>query len=205
MAANKRTGIICNVRCVSNKVDQAKDDVRSICLNFDIRGEDTAGDMKNLGKGNNLNINNLTPGDYVQLCKAFGVSKIDDDTPIIAELFSATQHEDKEAWTTAMARKDKSVSEDQADVTAFEETEKQEAIRKGQENQTTIPEDGCSADTPEVLSGKQLVFLEKNRNKTPEIATLVERALAASGVDMISRLPKVVATGLIGDIKKRKE
>jgi hypothetical protein len=174
-------------------------------LNFDIRGEDTAGDMKNLGKGNNLNINNLTPGDYVQLCRAFGVSKIDDDTPIIAELFSATQHEDKEAWTTAMARKDKSVSEDQADVTAFEETEKQEAIRKGQENQKTIPPEAIETEGEETLTGKQLMFLEKNRNKSPEISKLVENAMTSMGVDSLSKLPKETATELIGDIKKRKE
>lgn len=105
-------GIECFVRCVSNKVDTVKDDVRSLCLNFDIH---VGGEL--LGKGNNLNINNLTPADYAKLCSAFGIAEIRDDTPFVATLMTAGTYERIEEWKLRMAKKDNKISEDQTDIT----------------------------------------------------------------------------------------
>jgi len=118
-------GISCYVRCTSNKIDTAKDNVRSINWNFDIRVGD-----KLIGKGNNLNVNNITPEDYKSLCAQFGVEDIDENTPFYADLMTLNTKEKKQAWDTAMERKDKKIDKDQSDVTRDPDilTEKQEAL-----------------------------------------------------------------------------
>lgn len=105
-------GIKCYVRCTSNKIDTAKENVRSINFNFDIR----VGDQL-IGIGNNLNINNISPETYILMCNAFGVEDIDEDTPFAADLMTLLNSEKKQAWIVAMGRKDKKVDKDQADVT----------------------------------------------------------------------------------------
>jgi hypothetical protein len=105
-------GIKCYVRCTSNKIDTAKENVRSINFNFDIR----VGDQL-IGTGNNLNINNISPETYILMCNAFGVEDIDEDTPFAADLMTLLNSEKKQAWIVAMGRKDKKVDKDQADVT----------------------------------------------------------------------------------------
>ena len=109
-------GIESFVKCVSNKVDEAKEDVRSICLNFDIKAE-IDGEFKMVGKGNNLNINNLTPIDYAALCKSLGVNAIDTNTPFVAVLYTATQQAKREEWIKNRARSEKEVPESQGDIT----------------------------------------------------------------------------------------
>ena len=123
----ERMGIKCYVRCTSNKIDTAKDNVRSVNLNFDIR----VGDQL-VGKGNNLNINNITPDGYAAMCQAFGVDDIDENTPFFAELMTLMTQELRQDWVTAMAKKDKKVDKDQTDVTRDPDllTEKQEELIK---------------------------------------------------------------------------
>lgn len=113
-------GIECFVKCTSNKIDVVKDDVRSLCLNFDIQvGENF------VGKGNNLKINNLTPGEYAALCQAFGVAKIDDKTPFCASLMTASTKARQEAWSTRMTRKDAKTDPSQTDILEGDATKKQ--------------------------------------------------------------------------------
>lgn len=120
-------GIKCYVRCTSNKIDTAKENVRSINLNFDIRVGDEL-----VGKGNNLNMNNVYPDDYRRLCEAFGVDNIDENTPFYAELMTLMTQERRQAWNVAMDRKDKKIDKDVTDVTRDPNllTEKQEALIK---------------------------------------------------------------------------
>jgi len=173
-------GIECFVRCTSNKVDQAKEDVRSLCLNFDIKGKDSDGDTRNLGKGNNLNINNLTPGDYEQLCKLFGVNKIDDGTPMVAVLYHAADFKKAEAWKVAMARGEKEIPEDQADVTGYD-----------------APED---VEPEGTITKKQLKFINDLTGKL-ESDQLIEDALKEAAVNVVNQLSKEDASELIKKVK----
>ena len=109
-------GIECFVKCTSNKVDEAKDDIRSVNLNFDIKAE-VEGELKMVGKGNNLNINNITPEHYRALCGAFGVESIDTETPFVAVLYTASEHAKVQEWIKAMARAEKNIDDSQTDVT----------------------------------------------------------------------------------------
>ena len=109
-------GIECFVQCVSNKIDEAKDDVRSIALNFDIKTE-VGGELKMIGKGNNLNINNVTPEHYAAFCAAFGVKGIDTETPFVAVLYKASDHQKHQDWIKARARSEKEIDENQSDIT----------------------------------------------------------------------------------------
>ena len=147
-------GIECFVKCVSNKVDQAKEDIRSLCLNFDIKA-DVDGDIKLMGKGNNLNINNLTPDAYAAMCRAFGVDKIDESTPFVAVLYKTSDRAKQQEWIKERSRTEKKISPDQADVTEFPKgkkgkaaAEKKESIAKGQEKQKRIPDDKPAAKKP---------------------------------------------------------
>lgn len=165
-------GIKCYVRCTSNKIDTAKDDVRSINLNFDIRVGD-----KNVGKGNNLNINNIYPEDYTELCNAFGVDDIREDTPFFAELMTLLKKERQVEWNTAMERKDKKVDKDQADVTR----------------------------DPELLTEKQEKFINDMIAKDGDLKEEANRYLADLELKKISEFNKEQATTLIKTMKEMLE
>ena len=138
-------GIECFVKVVSNKVDEAKEDIRSICLNFDPQVGDGE-DRTRIGTGNNLNINNVKPGQYAALCKALGVEALTEDTAIVAVIYKPSDKAKLEAWATARARQEQDIPPDQTDISEFE-TPKQEAIRKGNENQKRIPDKALQTDT----------------------------------------------------------
>ena len=117
-SAPEDMGIRCYVRCTSNKIDTAKDNVRSINFNFDLRDEDD----NMIGAGNNLNINNITPEAYEKMCKAFGVEDVTPDTPFYASLITLFTQEKIIAWRVSMDRKDKKIDKDQSDITEDPDT-----------------------------------------------------------------------------------
>lgn len=141
-------GIECFVKVVSNKVDEAKEDIRSICLNFDPQvGEGE--ERTRIGTGNNLNINNVKPEQYRALCKALGATNgLTEDTAIIAVIYKPSDKAKLEEWAKQRARQENDIPQDQADVTEFDETEKQEQIRKGNENQKRIPDEAVHTEKP---------------------------------------------------------
>lgn len=118
-------GIECFVKVVSNKVDEAKDDIRSICLNFDPRVGNEE-EQTRIGTGNNLNINNVKPEQYKALCKALGVAHLNEDTAIVAVIYKPTDKAKLDEWVKQRARQEQDIPENQADVTEFEGPEPEE-------------------------------------------------------------------------------
>ena len=165
-------GIKCYVRCTSNKIDTAKENVRSINWNFDIR----VGDQL-IGKGNNLNVNNITPEDYEKLCKAFGVEDIDENTPFFAELSTLLTQELKQSWIVAMGRKDNKIDKDQADVTK----------------------------DPNVVTDKQLGLIHDWKESDKALNKIVVNFLKESSLDHISKLNKEQANALITKMRKHND
>jgi len=165
-------GISCYVKCTSNKIDTAKENVRSINLNFDIRVGD-----KLVGKGNNLNINNIYPEDYADLCKAFGVQDIDENTPFYADLMTLLTQERKAAWSTAMERKEKKIDKDQADVTK----------------------------DPDAITERQANLIGDMRKKSPEHDKVAKSFCDKLSLDGEAMLNKEQALKLIVELKKVEE
>ena len=77
-----------------------------------------------------LFINNITPEAYENLCIAFGVQDIDENTPFYAELMTLLTQERRKDWSMSMERKDGKIDKDQTDVTRDPNllTVKQEAL-----------------------------------------------------------------------------
>ena len=129
--------IECMVRCTSNKRDEVKG-TRSITLNFDIKNSE--GEL--IGKGNNLNINNLTDEDYRELCDLFGVEKISDRTPFMAELMVATEHSKLAKWKERWGEIDKGLDKKQTKIPLemTEEEQQEEAEKDRQMEQRKLGE-----------------------------------------------------------------
>lgn len=167
-------GIECFVKCTSNKIDEAKDDIRSVNLNFDIKAE-VDGELKMVGKGNNLNINNITPEHYRALCGAFGIETIDTETPFVAVLYTASEHAKIQEWIKAMARAEKNIDDSQTDVT--------------DPNAATKKQGKYIDDLIEGKAGsKDAVVSFMNDHDIEEAATL-DRELASELIDILKELP----------------
>ncbi len=161
LAKVKNLGIESFVKCTKNAHDEVSG-LRSINLNFEIKI-----DGQLVGKGNNLNINNLTETDYISILRTFGLTKLDDRTPFVSMLYTATGKAKVDEWITARARKEKEIDDDQKDITENPDkvsTKQKKFIKKLRESKV----DGEEI-YQKIVQGLNITVEELDRNTASEL------------------------------------
>lgn len=168
LAEVKNLGIESFVKCTKNSYDVVSG-LRSINLNFEIKI-----DGQLVGKGNNLNINNLTEADYTAILRTFGLDVLDDRTPFVSMLYTARDKEKVDEWLTARARQEKEIDDDQGDIT----------------------------EDPNKASKKQVKYVNDLAGKKLETDKVIQEHLdKLPGAESIEDMSRDEASALIDDLK----